>query len=202
METKDIIKQRRKELGLTQQDIADVVGVSKPTVNRWENGGIDNIGSRKLSKLAKALKTTAEHLIAPDIVENAIPYTQGLPVRVVGTVKCGYGSVAFEDFDGFEYADVKCPDEYIYLKVKGDSMEPRICDGDLALVHLQPDVECGELGVIIINGDEGTLKKIIKQNGSLILQAFNPAYLPKIISGEQLNETRIVGKVVETKTKW
>ena len=88
------------------------------------------------------------------------------------------------------------------LRVKGDSMEPRIKDGDLALVHKQPTLNDGDLGVIVYGDNEGTLKKFSRRGNTIILSPFNPDYEPKIISGEDLNNVYIAGKVVETKTKW
>lgn len=94
------------------------------------------------------------------------------------------------------------PEEYFYLVVSGDSMEPRISSGDLALVHRQPDVESGELAVVLVDGEEGTLKRVVKRDGAVILQPFNQSYQPQIFMGEELSQLTIVGKVVETKTKW
>ena len=81
-------------------------------------------------------------------------------------------------------------------------MEPRIKDGDLALVHKQPTLNDGDLGVIVYGDNEGTLKKFSRRGNTIILSPFNPDYEPKIISGEDLNNVYIAGKVVETKTKW
>ena len=99
-------------------------------------------------------------------------------------------------------ARVKDPASYFYLVVKGDSMEPRIQDGDLALVHRQPTLENGDLGVMVYGDGEGTLKRYIQRGNAVILQPFNPAYEPKVLKGEELNQLYIAGKVVETKAKW
>ena len=85
----------------------------------------------------------------------------------------------------------------------GDSMEPRIQDGDLALVHRQDTLESGDLGVIIYGDEgEGTLKRYIQRGNSVVLQPFNPNYSELVIKGEDLNRLHIAGRVVETKTKW
>ena len=84
-----------------------------------------------------------------------------------------------------------------------DSMEPRISDGDLALVHRQSTLENGDLGVLVYGSDgEGTLKKYIQRGNSVILHPFNPAYEELVIKGEELDHLYIAGKVVETKAKW
>ena len=247
MELCDKIRARRQSLGLTMEDVAREVGVSKPTVQRWESGVIANMRRDKIAKLAKALHTTPAYLmgwtdnpinyedgdliasISPSILEyfngdvekslaflkkveddalsdaypsNTVPYTPGVPVRVIGSVKCGYNGIAYENLDGYELADVKDSKDYIWLKVNGDSMEPRIHDGDYALIRIQPDVDSGDIAVVILNGDEGTLKKVIKQDGAIVLQPFNPSCTPQLIAGEKLKDLRIFGKVIENKTKW
>ena len=98
---------------------------------------------------------------------------------------------------------MKDPASYFYLVVKGDSMEPRISDGDLALVHRQPTLENGDLGVMVYGDEgEGTLKKYVLRGNAVVLQPFNPAYEPKVLRGEELDKLFIAGKVVETKAKW
>ena len=94
-------------------------------------------------------------------------------------------------------------DNLIAATVKGDSMEPRISDGDLALVHRQSTLENGELGVMVYGTDgEGTLKKYIRRGNAVVLHPFNPDYEDLVIKGEELDHLYIAGKVVETKTKW
>ena len=84
-----------------------------------------------------------------------------------------------------------------------DSMEPRIQDGDLALVHKQDTLENGDLGVLIYGDEgEGTLKRYLQRGNCVVLQPFNPAYKEMVIKGEELNHLHIAGRVVETKAKW
>ena len=77
-----------------------------------------------------------------------------------------------------------------------------ITDGDLAIVRLQEDVGCGELAVVTINGDEGTLKRVRKFEGGIILEAANQEYPPRIFTGSELELIRIVGKVLEVRKKF
>lgn len=122
---------------------------------------------------------------------------------MVGTVRAGFGALALEEDYGVEYARVKDPENYFYLIVRGNSMEPRIQDGDLALVHRQSTLEDGDLGVIVFGEEgEGTLKKFIRRGNAVVLQPFNPDYQPQVLVGEELDRLYIAGKVVETKAKW
>ena len=142
---------------------------------------------------------------APALITSAVAAADGpreFPIPIIGTVRAGFGAFAFEEDYGEEYARVKDPGSYFYLLVKGDSMEPRISDGDLALVHRQPTLENGDLGVVIFGEGEGTLKKFIRRGNTIILQPFNNVYAPQIIMGEDLENLYIAGKVVETRARW
>ena len=119
---------------------------------------------------------------------SVLPYlaAEECQIPVIGTVRAGFGALAFEEDYGTEPASVKDPDSYFYLLVRGDSMEPRIREGDLALVHRQQTLENGELGVLVYGEGEGTLKKFVRRGNAIILQPFNPAYQPQVILGEEL----------------
>ena len=199
------LKQLRKEMGLSQKSLSEHLGVTQQAVGKWETGR-SSPDPATLARLAELLETSADYLlgISEQPAESAapsLPYGES-PIPVIGTVRAGYGSLAFEEDYGVEYACVKDPERYFYLVVKGDSMEPRIQDGDLALVHRQPTLENGDLGVMVFGEGEGTLKKYIQRGNAVILQPFNLAYEEKVIRGEELNQLFIAGKVVETRAKW
>ena len=168
----------RKERKISQGALAAQLGISQQAVGKWETGR----------------STPFRSSLRPEGAEVLVP--------VLGTVKAGYDAYAFEEDYGSEPANVKNPRDYFYLIVRGDSMEPRISSGDLALVHSQPDVESGDLAVVLVDGEEGTLKKVLKKEGAVILQPFNPAYQTQVFIGGEIGRLTIVGKVVETKTKW
>jgi repressor LexA len=123
-------------------------------------------------------------------------------IPILGVVKAGYGLPAVEDELGMEAADVSDPSRYFYLEVSGDSMEPRIRNNDLALVRKQSTLADGDLGVVVYGDGEGTLKRFHRKGDTVALQAFNPAYETLIITGEELEKLFIIGKVIETKTRW
>ena len=202
----DRLRQARKRKKLSQAELSRQLGVTQQAVGKWETGR-STPDPVTVARLAELLDTTTDVLLGlqqPDFappVGQRTPYNES-PIPVVGTVRAGYGALAFEEDYGTEYACVKDPDNYFYLVVKGDSMEPRIREGDLALVHRQPTLESGELGVLVYGEGEGTLKKFVRRGNAIILQPFNPAYQPQVILGEDLERLHVVGKVVETKAKW
>ncbi|MEG0179416.1 MAG: XRE family transcriptional regulator [Oscillospiraceae bacterium] len=192
------LKELRKLKGVSQVTLANVLEVTQQAVGKWETGR-SSPDMQTLARIADFFAVTVDYLLgcaAPSVS------TGEYPIPIIGTVKAGYNALAFEEDYGVEYAQVRSPEEYFFLIVKGDSMEPRIQDGDLALVHRQETLEDGELGVIVYGEGNGTLKKFIRRNNAVILQPFNPAYQPQIIMGDDLNDLFIAGKVVETKAKW
>lgn len=133
-----------------------------------------------------------------------IPVGKRIMLPVIGVVKAGPNGLAYEDPLGEEPVDEDSINggKYFWLKVKGDSMVgDMISEGDLVLVREQPEVESGQLGVVIVDGEEGTLKRIYKTEDSIVLQSSNPAYPPRIFTGKDMKLVRIVGRAKEIKRK-
>ncbi len=200
----DRLKALRKSRKMSQGALASELGISQQAVGKWETGR-STPDPVTLKAIADIFHVSADFLLgrAEFPVQARAESSAGrVQVPVLGRVKAGYGALAFQEDYGTEPANVGRPSDYFYLIVHGDSMEPRIHSGDLALVHRQQDVESGELAVVLVDGEEGTLKRVIKKEGAVILQPFNQSYQPQIFMGEEMEQLTIVGKVVETKTKW
>lgn len=201
------LKELRRTRGLSQVALAKELNLTQQAVGKWETGR-SQPDPDTLRRLADFFDTTVDYLLdRSDTARPApiLPYTAAgeHPIPVIGTVRAGYGALALEEDCGVEYARVKDPQNYFYLLVKGNSMEPRIQDGDLALVHKQNTLEDGDLGVMVFGEDgEGTLKKFIRRGNAVVLQPFNPDYQSLVLVGDDLAQLYIAGKVIETKTKW
>ena len=124
----------------------------------------------------------------------ALPISAGLPITAVEEV------IDYEEIP----EKMALSGEYIALKIKGDSMEPKMSEGDVVIVRLQPDVENGEVGVVLVNGNDATVKKVKKIPGGLLLVPNNPVYDPMFYSYEEVDQlpVEIVGKVVELRAKF
>lgn len=201
------LKELRRSKKLSQVALARELSLTQQAVGKWETGR-SQPDPDTLRRLADFFDTTVDYLLdrssAPRPAQ-VLPYTAAgeHPIPIVGTVRAGFGALALEEDCGVEYARVKNPADYFYLIVKGSSMEPRIQDGDLALVHKQNMLEDGDLGVMVFGDDgEGTLKKFIRRGNAVVLQPFNPDYQPMVLMGEELEHLYIAGKVIETKAKW
>lgn len=211
------IKAKRQAMNMTQADLAAATGLSQASITMYESGrrrpssaaaevlaaalGIP-VWSITFSEGEVAHKTPAHTQPFPPL-PNAIPYTPARAmVPIVGSVRCGPGGLAYQELQGSELADVANPSEYFYLRAEGDSMLPDIRPGDLVLVHIQPEVDSGQLAVVTIDGEEGALKKFIQKDNAIILQSFNQAYPPRVFVGEEMTAVHVCGRVVETKRKW
>ncbi|MFQ9871877.1 MAG: LexA family protein [Oscillospiraceae bacterium] len=199
------IQELCRQKGIPVTRLVESLGLSKGNLYKWRTGAVPKADT--LKALADYFGVTMEALLqeepAPGLLQRlgGVSLTDFPLIAILGSVKAGYGCIANEEIIGYETASVKNPEECFYLLVKGDSMEPYIHDGDLALVRKQEDVDSGELAVVLLDGEEGTLKKVVKQEGTLILQPFNRDYTPQVYTGETLNRVRIVGRVLSTVTR-
>lgn len=199
------LKELRKSRNLTQAELAKILGIAQPTLSGWENDKFQ-IDDDIKTKIADYFGVTVDYLLGREDITKLSnylrPVIENKKIPIIGTVKCGPNGLAFEDIDGYVYVDDDLTGEILAFRCKGDSMKfEAIDDGDIAIVRRQDDVECGELAVVIVNGDEGTLKRVRKFEGGIILEAANPDYPPRIFTGEDLNKIKIVGKVLETRRK-
>ncbi len=201
----ETLRRLRRERKLSQGALAGALQITQQAVGKWETGR-SQPDAEMLRRVADFFEVSVDTLLgASSFAADVRAYSAASehPIPVVGTVRAGFGALALEEDCGVEYARVKDPENYFYLIVRGHSMEPRIQDGDLALVHRQATLEDGDLGVVVFGDDgEGTLKKFIRRGSAVILQPFNPDYQPQVLVGEELEQLYIAGKVVETKAKW
>jgi len=192
-----LIKNRREALGLTQQELANLIDVSYSAVSRWEAGEVANMGRSKILALADTLRLSPVSIVSGEPVAEVIK-TKRVPL--LGTIAAGEPVLALEDCSTFVEINGDMLADFC-LQVKGDSMiDARICDGDLVFVHSQPVVNNGDIAVVLID-NEATLKRFYKNNGGVILKPENTKYQPKYYSEDDLKSIRILGKAVLFQSK-
>ncbi len=201
----NLITRRR----MPYSELAQRTGIPKSALQRYATGETEKIPFNRLEAMAKALGTTPAYLLGWEKgAEDRFAPAGAAPVRsfeqipIIGAVRAGWNGLAYEEDQGCELADVRCPQDYFYLRVTGDSMAPQINDGDLALVHRQQTASSGDLVVAVIGGEEGTIKRYVRQGAAVILQPFNPDYAPMILAEDELEGFYIAGKVVQTVRRW
>ena len=193
------IKSRRKELNLTLEQVGDLVGVGKSTVRKWETGDIENMKRDKIVKLAKALRVSPSYIMG---IEEEQPQLETLPVKkipVVSKISAGlpiYSEENLIDYIYFATNKLNSDKEEFGLKVSGDSMDKIFQDGDIVVVEKDSIVENGQLGVVMINGYNATVKRI-RYNGDqiiLIPESNNSSHYPQVYGKN--DEVKIIGRVV------
>ena len=203
MTTGNRMKNRRKELGLPADAVAAALGVSVATVYRYENGEIEKVPGSVLEPLAKVLNTTPAYLMGWDEPEQPKPLPSNitpLPAmkewQVLGATACGkplHRELLDETI--LAPADIKAD---IVFRCVGDSMiNARIFDGDAVFIHLQPEVENGQIAVVRV-GDEYTLKRVYVFDDYVELRAENPTVKTILLRGPELapDNYEVVGLAV------
>ena len=214
MEFKDRLRELRKVKGLTQSDLADAVKTTKQAISQYERG-VRRPDFGTLESLCDYFNVSSDYILGKSDVTVRLVDSDGLKklddqiikalrIPVYGKVAAGYNYEAIENVLGYEEIPSSWDGEYAALRVKGDSMEPRILDGDTLIVRIQDDAESGDVVIAIVNGNEATVKKLIKHQDGIVLQPFNPAYEPMYFSKESTESTpvRIWGKVVQNRQKF
>ena len=199
----ETIRKKRIHAGMSLEELAVKIGISRQTLSRYETGVIANIPSDKIESLAKILKTTPAYLMGwaneNDTLEqyDNISPIQTKKFPLLGKISCGEPVFANEDRESYVEAGTNIQADFC-LKAKGDSMiNARIYDGDIVFIRKQEMVSNGEIAAVIID-DEATLKRVYfyPDKHKLILNPENPKYEPYVYINEELNEIHILGKAV------
>jgi len=191
------IRQRREQLGLSQEELAARMGYrSKSSITKLEKG-VNDIPQSKVEEFAAALETTPAWLMGLENTAFVPPGFEPLPemvrVPLVGSIACG--TPAEQNIECYIGVPAAWHADFA-LTCHGSSMAPTICDGDIVCIRCQPEVEQGEIAAVRI-GDEATLKHFHRQGDTVMLLADNAAVCPPMIyAGPQLNEIQIEGRAV------
>lgn len=202
----EMICARRKELGLTLEEVGQAVGVGKSTVKKWESGFIANMRRDKIAKLSKVLDVsptvflTSEKDTSEDKASEIEILSQSniYSIPVYESVSAGFGVQAIDDV--IDYIPVffkhkTDADRALCICVTGDSMYPKIEEGDKIVVLMQESVDSGSVAVMLIDGEEAVVKKVVYGDDWIELHSFNPMYPVRRFNGEEVLRLRVLGLV-------
>ncbi len=199
------IRRRREELGISQEELANMLGYkSRSSINKIEKG-INDIPQSKIVEFARALRITPEELMGwnlPNDKEQHLTAMDVIKIPLLGRVVAGNPREAIQEADEFLYIPAmnhRRSEDFFALRVCGESMEPNLMDGDIAIVHIQPDVESGQIAVILIDNQDSTVKRVFISQDGITLVADNPAvFQPRFFSNEDCAALpiRILGRVI------
>lgn len=195
------MRQKRKELNLTLDDIAENVQVAKSTIQRYETGKIEMPKIPVVREIAKALGVSSKWLLGKE--DNCSEDSSVTYVPVLGEVAAGPGAWAENRIDDYiPECALNENGEHIYLKVVGDSMYPEFHEGDYVLVDCGLGIDSGNFAVVIVDNDNGVVKKVVYGDDCIELVSVNPMYPPRIFRGEEMKRIRIFGKVIGLRRKF
>lgn len=187
------LRRARDRAGLTQAQVADRMGISYSTYACYETGK-RKPNPEKIKQLAQILNTSADIMLETDTYAVDTGSMPGLVNRPrLGAIACGDPILAEQNLEGYDQVPdyVKCD---FTLACRGDSMTgARIYDGDVVCIRQQPSVENGQIAAVLVDGEEATLKRFYFSDGVVTLQAENPAYPPRVFTGEDVNKVRVLG---------
>ncbi|MDO4473849.1 MAG: XRE family transcriptional regulator [Eubacteriales bacterium] len=219
----DRIRMLCKEKGVTVTGTEMELGFARGSLCKIDK---NKPSMERLQKLADYFKVEADWLVGaseyrtkremlqhfdditdiPALRSEIFRLERGSQIPVLGEVAAGQPIFAEEKYIGYEDISEKMAKSgtFFGLKIKGDSMSPRISEGDTVIVRQQEDAESGDVVIVLINGETATCKRLMKYAEGITLLSFNPTYEPMTFSNKEILEkpVKIIGKVVENRQKY
>lgn len=197
------IRVLRVSRGLKQADLAKEIKVSQGALSGYETGRYEP-DIKTLKAIADFFGVSVDYLLGKD--EKKPPHAKGVHIPVYAAVAAGIPIEAIEDIVDYEEIDaaLAATGDFFGLRIKGDSMEPKMSEGDVVIVRKQDDADTGDIVIVLVNGNEATVKKLKKEPSGISLIPNNPAHPVRYLSPADIASlpVRIIGKVVELRAKF
>lgn len=217
--TRNRLKELMSERNLRSVDVLNLV---RPVCHKYDVkleknnlsqylSGTAVPGQDKTLVLAEALDVDVAWLMGCDVPMRQTPRNifpvdvEFINIPVVGRVAAGINCFAennITDYEPISKDSLTQGEDYVFLRVIGDSMYPRFEEGDLVLVRCQTSVDSGDYAVVIIDGEDGVIKKVVYGDNWIELLSINPSYPPRVFEGEDVLRIRVFGLVKEIKRKF
>lgn len=191
------------------QELANCAKVNKASISQYINGS-HKPSNLSAGKIANVLQVNPLWLMGFDVPMTEIlsknKSSKGVTINVYGSVAAGVPIEAIEDIVDTEEItqELARTGTFFGLKIKGDSMEPRMTTGDVVIVRKQDDAESGDVVIATVNGTDATCKRLMKYENGIALLSTNPDYDPMFFSNQEIEDkpVRIIGRVVELRAKF
>ena len=197
------LKKAREEKKISLEEAGKNVGVNKTTIMRWENGQTEKFKLSALESLANLYGVNSQWLT--NDTSTKYNYTNAtndsiISVPILGTVKAGYDYLANENYIGSIVVEKRLaenPEDLFALKVQGDSMSPTFIENDIVVIKKQENFKNGEIVIVLIDGEEATVKKAYRTDNGIELRAINSYYPPRFFTKEEIKKIpiKIIGVV-------
>lgn len=194
------LKKLCSQKGITVTVLCNELGFSSGNMSRWKNGAAP--GSRSIAKIADYFNVSVDTLLygSHETADTFGGFDKQKirPIPLYESVSAGFGVCANDsivDYIPMTFSSESEAKETIAIKVTGDSMYPKIEDGDTIIVHKQTSVDSGSVAVLLLDGEEGLVKKVIYGNDWIELHSFNPIYPTRRFEGENVLRLQVLGLV-------
>lgn len=199
------IRQLREEYGRSQSELAKYLGITPQAVSGYENGK-RNPPTDVCQRIADFFLVSTDYVLGrSDDPKRTEVRSDTVRIKVLGRVAAGIPFDAVEEIVDFEDipATLAKTGEFFGLRIRGDSMSPRILNGDTVIVRKQDDADTGDIVIALINGSEGCCKRFKRFHGGISLISLNPVYEPLVYSEDEVKTlpVKIIGRVVELRGK-
>lgn len=206
---RSILKSLRTSQGLTQDELSRNLRISRSTIGMYESGAREP-DFETLELIADYFNVDTDYLLGRSTKTTYIPTPasprKGITINVYGRVAAGIPLEMIEDVIDTEEIpeELAKTGEFFGLQIHGDSMEPKISQGDIVIVRKQDDAETDNIVIAAVNGTDATCKRLKKYKDGIALISTNPAYEPMYFSNQEIIEkpVRIIGRVVELRAKF
>lgn len=200
----DRIKDLRKKRKISQEELAKMTGYTdRSSIAKIEKGKVD-LSETKIQLFATALNTTPAYLMGWEEEMKTNP--QGIKIPVLGAVPAGIPITAIEDIIDYEEIPQSWSNQgdFFGLRIKGNSMYPKLENGDIVIVKKQSTADNGDVVIAMVNGDDATCKRYKRTDTGIMLTSDNSEYSPMFYTDEQIKSLPviIIGKVVESRKKF
>lgn len=206
------LKELRLSKRLTLEQLGIKLGLSKSSINMYERGEREP-SFENLEAIADYFNVDLDYLLGKSDIKSKVPYTAKINaidrttrIPVLGAVPAGIPIEAIQDILDYEEIspEMALSGDFFALRIRGDSMEPKISDGDIVIIRRQETAENGETAVVMVNGNDATVKRFYKNESGVTLISTNPNYPPFQYTPEQVETlpVRVIGKVVELRARF
>lgn len=202
----DRLRELRIRKNMTQGELSKATGLTQSAIAMYETGKREpkievmelladyfNVDMNYITgKTDKTTMLSASAIDAIDVIR----------IPMLGRVVAGDPQEAIQEAEEFLYIPAmgnKRSEDYFALRVNGESMEPNLLDGDIAIVHIQPDIDSGQIAVVLIDNQDSTVKRVFKSQDGITLVADNPAvFSPRFFTNDDCltMPVRILGRVI------
>lgn len=189
------------EKEITQTDLANRLQVNKSVVSSWLSGA-------RYPRMNTMERIAAVFNIEKtDLMNEKSPKREPVKIPILGSVVAGAPLEAIENIIGYEEItpELAAKGEYFALEIKGASMEPKLYEGDIVIIKTQTYCDSGDIAIVLVNGNEATVKKVVFSPTGITLIGFNAnVYPPHLYTAEEVQTlpVSIVGKVIESRRRY